>query len=652
MRLPVFLWLLCAATVSFASDPAARRAEFQRALDTAERGRLTDYASAARPLADHPLAAYLEFAHLQRQLATVAPARIERFLARHADLPIATTLRDAWLHALIKRRDWSSFRAFYVGQADRTLRCGALHARLVHGTDATFLDDAQALWLTGESLPSLCDPAFLALQVAGRLTPARRWQRFDLASEAGNLGLMRFLAPTLPVAERALAQSYAAFLAAPTQLLTTHWPRDARSRTLATLGLTRLAQRDPDAAEALFAALAAPLQLDDAQRGTVLNQIALWSAASYLPEAAARFARVPPRAFDERLHEWRAREALARNDLAAARKAIAAMGDTQRADPRWRYIDARLRERGGDRSGATVAFSALAAEPSYYGFLASDRLDRAYALCPIDPGGDAAARDTVRELPGLVRAFELHALQRDAWARREWDAAVKPLDAAQRRIAVALADRQRWYDRAVFTLNAGEDLRLYALRFPMPHASTLRAEAKKHGLDPAWVAALIRAESAWLADAHSHADARGLMQLLPGTARDEAKRRGLSWNGPASLYQPQTNLALGVAHLQHMLQRHGGRPYLATAAYNAGPVPVARWLSQRTPQDPDLWIETIPYRETRDYVARILAFSVIYDWRLHGKAVPVSRRMLGDVGPRVARREFLCPTALPVAKNP
>jgi soluble lytic murein transglycosylase len=646
------LVLLLAGAPALASDLSQRRGDFRRALEIAERGPLPDYARAAAPFAAHPLAPYLEYAHLRRQLDTVAPAPVERFLARHATLPIADTLRQAWLHALIRRKAWRHYTSFYVGQKDATLRCGALHARLVQGMDAAFLDDALALWLSGESLPGLCDMSFLALKAAGRLDSTRLWQRIDLAVEAGNLGLVRFLARSLPGAERARAESYAAFLDAPDATRTTNWPRDARSAAIATRGLRTLAQRDPAAAEALFAALATPLKLDAGQRGEVLNQIALWSAASYLPGAAARFARVPAAAFDERLHEWRAREALARNDATAVLAAIAAMPDTQRADPRWRYLAARMHERAGNAERARAEFARLAQEPNYHGFLAADRIEQPYALCPLQPEDDAATRARVAALPGLVRALELHALQREPWARREWDAAVKPLSPPQRRLAVALADDAGWYDRAVFTLTAGEDLRHYALRFPLPHATTVRAEAKKYGLDPGWVAALIRAESAWQADARSHANARGLMQLLPATARDEAKKRGIAWHGEASLYRPPVNLALGTAHLDSMLTRHGGHPYLATAAYNAGPTPVARWLAQRAPSEPDLWIETIPYRETREYVARILAFSVIYDWRLHGKAVPVSRRMLGDIGPRVARRAFTCPLPDALASQP
>lgn len=645
--------MAASASAATASDP--RRAAFLQALDIAEHAPLADYAAAAKPLADHPLAAYLEYAHLRRRLgdrkAGASPAAVEHFLHRHAALPIANELRATWLYDLIRRRDWQHYRQAYVEQRDPTLRCAALHARLAAGLDAALLDDAQREWLVGTPLPAQCDAVFLALRAAGRLTRDLHWQRIDLAATANNLGLIRFLAPALPAAERKTAESYAAFLASPSQAATTAWPRDARSRRIAVSGLGALAKRDPDAAEALLSALATPLQLDDAERGAVLNQIALWSAASYLPQAAQRFARVPAAAYDERLHEWRAREALARGDNAATRRAIAAMPEAQRADPRWRYIDARLRELG-DAAGAQADFVALAREPSYYGFLAADRLGQPYALCPISSPDAATADSVLASHPAVQRALALHAIQREAWARREWDAALPALDAAQRRAAVMLADAQGWYDRGVFALNRDDDLRLYALRFPLPHARALRDEAKKNALDPAWVAALIRAESAWRADARSHADARGLMQLLPGTAKMEANRLGLGWRGTASLSDPNTNLALGTAHLAQMLARHGGQPYLATAAYNAGPAPVARWLAQRPPQQIDLWIETIPYRETRDYVARILAFSAIYDWRLHGKAVPVTRRMRGDIGSNVKRRDFQCPSTPAAANQP
>ena len=185
-----------------------------------------------------------------------------------------------------------------------------------------------------------------------------------------------------------------------------------------------------------------------------------------------------------------------------------------------------------------------------------------------------------------------------------------------------------------------EESRLYELRFPLHHDSAIRREAAKHNIDPTWVAAEIRAESVFNPKARSHADARGLMQVLPSTGAGIAKRLGLPWRGGESLYEPEFNISLGTAYLRELEDKYG-MTYTAIAAYNAGPAPVARWRSQRPEMDADFWIETISYKETRDYVARILAFSVIYDWRLNGNAMPITDRLAGRIVD--TRKKFVCP---------
>jgi soluble lytic murein transglycosylase len=119
-----------------------------------------------------------------------------------------------------------------------------------------------------------------------------------------------------------------------------------------------------------------------------------------------------------------------------------------------------------------------------------------------------------------------------------------------------------------------------------------------------------------------------------------------------SLYDPDVNIILGTAHLRFELDQQGGLPYQAIAAYNAGPAPVARWNRDRPGFEPDFWIETMTYKETRDYVARVLAFSVIYDWRLDGDAVPVTERMLGRTVAASDRRKFHCPPPSSASTTP
>jgi len=210
----------------------------------------------------------------------------------------------------------------------------------------------------------------------------------------------------------------------------------------------------------------------------------------------------------------------------------------------------------------------------------------------------------------------------------------------QRRLAVAVAQEHGWFDRGVFGLGKQpEEQRMYALRFPIHHADTIRRESAKNGLDPAWVAAEIRAESVFNPNARSGANAMGLMQVVPATGLATARRIGVPWSGVQTLFDPDANIAIGAAYLRELYDKYGP-PYMVLAGYNAGPAPLARWQAQRPGMDPDFWIETISYKETRDYVARVLAFSVIYDWRLNGDAAPVSQRMLGKTA---ARKGFVCP---------
>jgi soluble lytic murein transglycosylase len=654
MRLSsLFILVLLAASAPTAhADLRDRRPDIRAAFDAAEAGRL-DLAQAAA-YADHPLFAWLQATVLRRNLDAADPAQVQAILLRGGDQPAARWLREAWLGNRVKNKDWPGFRAAYRGSDDKGLRCNDLVARLDAGPpDARWVTDAQALWLTGSSLPDACDGPFARLSAIGKLGDELRWQRVDLAIADGQSGLLRSIAKAMAPADAALLASYAAYLDAPTDPAPSSWPATARSREVAAAGLARLAKRDPDRATVLVQKVAPALGLDDRQRGRVLYEAALWTVASYSPGSADRLNAVPEAAYDERLHEWRVREAISRGDDAAALAGIEKMGVAQRSDPRWQYFEARLRERLGQLAQARALYARAAASPAFHGWLAADRIKQPYSLCALEPVADAALTARIAADPGIVRALELFAIDRPGPAAREWTSAIKPMTDNERRLAVRRAIGEGWFDRSVFAMNVSpDDLRYYALRFPLHHEADIRAQSKINSLDPAWVAAQTRAESAFMPRARSSADARGLMQLLPGTGALTASRIGTTWTGGDSLYDPTTNITLGTAYLRQMLDRFGGRPYLAIAAYNAGPAPVDRWTAARPTMDADFFVEAIPYKETREYVARVLAFSVVYDWRLNGNAASLGDRLVGrfDADPR-QRRAFTCPVTPAIAST-
>ncbi len=636
--------VLAHAGPSCAQNLDAQRAQVRAALESAERGQFD--AAQSSSLAAHPLYGWIELASLRRDIDSVSPARAQAFLRRYDGQAVAENFRAAWLASLSRRQDWPSFLAAWKPTDNTTLRCAELNARQALGrADAAWIKDAQAVWRSGnKSLPDNCDSVFAVLAQKGGLTDALRWERIDAAAAENQAAVIRSAARGLPSADAALATDYAAFIDAihPRAL---NWPRTERSRRIASYGLARLASKDPASAERQLPQYATALGMSEAERGRVLYQIALWTVASYEPDSARRLNEVPESAYDERLHEWRVREAMSRGDWRAALAALRRMPPKQREDSRWRYFEARLAEKTGDTAAAQRLFREAARSSTFHGFLAADRINAAYALCPWIPNDSEMAKSAIARDPAIVRAMELWKLDRPGWATAEWNSALARFDDTQRRIAVEMAQDNGWFDRAVFSLGRNPDeLRLYELRFPLHHGDTIRREAARNAIDPAWVAAEIRAESVFNPRARSGANAMGLMQVLPATGAATAKRLGLPWGGANSLYDSDTNIAIGTAYLREMENKYGV-PYIAIAAYNAGPTPTARWQSQRPGFDPDFWIETISYKETREYVARVLAFSVIYDWRLNGKPLPISDRMIGKLDGK--RRAFACPDAQP-----
>ena len=643
MSFRVFLVIVSLfATSATAAPRAVERRQFETAHQAAAKGPAGSWRTLARGLEHYPLYPYLEFAALTRDLNAAKPADVDAFLVAQQGSVLERDLRARWLAKLAREKRWPEFRKVYRTTQDVELRCHEATARIAANDTKTLFDDAKALWLTGRSLPTSCDPVVAWLKSQKAFGRELVWDRVVLAADAGQPGLIAHLATQLGP-DRAAAQRWATVLANPATELAkvASWPDTARDRELAARAVAAVARRDATLASQRWAAVEQRYKLHPAHKAIALNAIALYKAASYEPDAASWLAKVPAELAADNVREWRVREALARRDFAATLSAIDALPDALKNEARFRYLRARMLEELGRAADAAPQFATLSQEANFHGFLAADRSKAPYAICPEDRAPTADETQAVLKHAAIRRAFELHELGWTTFARREWDDATREADGAFRRAAVAAAHARGWVDRGPLTLLKPEETRWYALRFPVAYEKEIRRGAKKHGLDASWVFALIRSESAWVADARSGADARGLMQLLPEVGQRAAKREKLPWRNGNDLYRPELNIALGTSHLADELRRHGQRVWLATAAYNAGPTPVKRWLAQRPNLPTDLWIETIPYKETREYVARVLAFSVLYDWRINGDAVPLGSRIALASG--MDRRDVVCP---------
>lgn len=627
--------VLCAFAAGSFAQPAApgpslqqQRDAFRAAYAAAQNGQ--DWRTPAKGLEDYPLYTYLEAAALQHGIKTASAAEVDAYLQRYAGIIPAGDLRKTELRRLAKQKDWKGFQHFYQPGLGDTLTCDALQARLAQGKRLDFDRDLAALWQQ-TSLPSACAPVLSAAFAQGLLTPQRVWDRIERAADARKTGTIEASATWLAGADATSAKRIAEALRSPTALLgkANTFADTSRNREAISRALVRLARRQSTKATTNWQSLSKQFKFSQDQRDRVLAALALYNAVDFGPDATARLAALPAAAQTDATREWRVRIAVVNGDWKAAETALNALTPDQMQHDEWRYWQARVAQKLGHNAAARDDYTALARQATFYGYLAADRADLPYSICPETITADATAERRIEAIPGFARAFEFFALGMLRPARREWSRAFPDLSLSQQRQAAALASRRGWYDRAIFAFGKSGDLQYYALRFPLADKDRVITAAREAGIDPAWAFAIIRAETAWQPDARSGADARGLMQLLPSTAKMIARRSDLPYDGAGSLYDPAINIPLGTQYLAKLATRYNGSPWLASAAYNAGPGNAKRWLDARGNLDPEAFILAIPFNETRDYVTRVLSFTTLYDWRLHGTSVPLTSRLPG-----------------------
>ncbi|MES1942609.1 lytic transglycosylase catalytic subunit subunit [Salinisphaera sp. PC39] len=617
---------LCVATTAAAAAPDAVREHFRTLLEAAERGELPAREDALAELADYPLYPYLTAAdltwRLRRDGGTELDTRIGEFIDAHPALPPAQTLRRRWVRDLADRGRWDAVLAHTADSDGTALQCLAMQARIRTraAPPATLTEQALDFWRAGHSQPDTCDRVFEWLDERGALDNAEIMRRAELALEAGNSGLAGYLG-------RKLSGDAADRMAGWLHLVRN--PGDLHHATdlppdVAVAAFKRLALRDLEAAAALEPELARRLDLPPEARHEMQRYIALLHAQDHDERALAWFERLAPEHLDTFARGWRIRSALYHGRWQLALDWIEALPPDERAEEEWRYWRARALDALGREAEAAQGFAALAGERSYHGYLAADALDRDYSFNRNPLERDPALRHALLKRPGIQRAHELFALDMRHRARREWDAVLPDLSAAELRQAALLAHDWGWHQRAVVTLVRADYWDDLDIRYPLVHREAVEAAARETGVEAAYILAIIRTESLFAPDARSSAGALGLMQIMPPTAR----RVALDRPAPTAedLLEPATSIELGSRYLERMRERFGGHPALASAAYNAGPGRVSDWLPERT-LPADLWIANIPYTETREYVQRAMSHMTVFEARLGGGVSRLSERL-------------------------
>ena len=616
--------------------------EMHQAFRKGDRKRLSALLPQARGHLLEPWAAYWE---LRVRLEEASPGEIQEFLNRYAGTYQEDRLRNDWLLLLGSRRDWAGFAAqlpAYRMNDDREVRCYALALQQAQaGTDVKA--EVLRLWLAQREADEGCLYAASQLHAARKLGNAEVWHKLRLAVDANRVKLVR------GVAENMMPKNLAPLLEVmddPVRFLTRQSSAPVRAtKELVVLALIRMAASEPDAAAAMLEERWS-MHLSPEERSSAWGFIGKQAAQRLSNEAPAYFAKAADRELTDEQLGWKARAALRRGNWKVLLAATEAMGEGAQLDPTWVYWRARgtqaLAGSDAQREAARKLFESIASVRGFYEQLALEELGQRISVPPRPEPLSAEERAAARANPGLTRALYAIGLGLRGEGEREWNYSTNLHERGgmNDRALLAAADlaceREVWKN-CINTSERTRGLIDFEQRFPMPFKDAVLARATQVGLDPAYVYGLIRQESRFIMDARSGVGASGLMQVMPATARWTAKKIGMTDFTPQRITERDTNIAIGTGYLKLVLDDFAGSLALAAAAYNAGPGRPRNWRGQNGAPvlEAAIWMENVPFNETRDYVKKVLANTTSYAALISGQPQSLKAR-LGQIGPREA----------------
>jgi soluble lytic murein transglycosylase len=515
-----------------------------------------------------------------------------------------------------------------------------LQAEILSGKAPKVAGRATALWLVDHSQAEECDPVFDYMRGAGLLTETLYRDRYELALSARRYSLARYLARSLDDARLAEAEAWLSAQGDPAAFLESAaaGPDIENQRERILWAVERIAFTDAPLAERYWRQIRRQLRFADTQTAALDRHIALWHARQHDPDALRRLNALPQGVTDDEVRRWQARVALAQHEWDDVTAIVAAMPTAQRLEEEWRYWHAVGLQRTGSAAEARDVLLELSRQRSYYGFLAADELGLSYAYDHVTVTPDHGVLQRLSESAAFIRARELFYVGLESRGRSEWDEAVAILSHDDKVQAGLLAHRWGWHSRAIATLAAAGQYDDLELRYPLPWPEEFAKAAATARIPSSWAYGVARSESLFIPDIRSQAGAIGIMQLMPSTGRRTAGELNLPYRGLATLTDPGSNIRLGATYLGKMLERFEENRVVATAAYNAGPSRVEKWLPESRSLDARIWIENIPYNETRDYVRRVLVSEAIFNWRLTGRTYRLSEglRTIGAAPSRIA----------------
>ena len=561
--------------------------------------------------------AYLQHFMMYTQWSEHLPQKPDKhFLAFiHQESFLSKKLREKWLYQLVQNKDWDHFTLHYQASTDLNLQCFHGFALYMQSHHSQALEEAKKIWLSPESQPAGCTQLFKLLQQSPLLTDELISQRIILALDSHHLALASYLLGQYKVPRREAQKRLLLIHQNPSRM--TSLKQGPLYDYFYLYALKQLVMINMKQAIHYWKLPQTQKTLSHAQKQAFLAHLALYKAKHDQKDSIHWFSKVEPRYYNDTLLDWQIRFALKRQQWLLVETFIRHLQDQE--NPCWQYWLARSLEARGKLNEANAIYTPLAATRHYYGFLASLRIKQT----PHFQNNEVP--------PDLTRLIPYHSLMntiRDLYRSKQIRKASQLLNdftsdlAKEDKIALLywLTHDLQWHSKSLALSNNDELSNQLSLRFPLAYQQNIHERAKTYDIPEAFIYAIIRQESEFREDVVSSSGARGLMQLMPNTAKVVAKMAKIPYYNQNQLFLWRQNIALGIAYLNTLAKRFSNHPILMAAAYNAGPKQVVNWLSHYPTTQMDLWIETLPYQETRNYLKNVIAFYTVYEYSMKQKS--------------------------------
>jgi soluble lytic murein transglycosylase len=602
---------------AFANEPLnlvvdkIQQQKFIKAEKLIKKSESAQYKSLYNQLHYYPLQPYLDQKRLLNNIQLSNAVEINTFLLNYKNTPLDWPLRKKWLKYLAKKKQGLLFIQAYKPTTNAELRCHHFKFRLASGLpESVVLPEITKLWTVGKSQSKACDPLFERWQKAGYRTNDVIWQRIVLAADGGKHTLIPYLTKLLPLEQQYLAKLWHKVRRDPSVVakLAMFPNKSIRESEILAYGLKRLIWRQPEKAISSYKKAQKKFGFSRIQQQQINEKFALALSAKNHHQAQVWLEKLEFSTLNKNMLQWHLSQTLKQQDWQRLIVDSKLLPSKYKDDLKWKYWYARALIETDAVERGQYLLQQLAIERHYYGFLAASYLRTPVSLQHKPLSFSLAEKRRVINYPAAKRAFEFYHLGRYYQARSEWNYLISQLTNREKLIAAKVANENQWFDRTIFTLANVGYLDDVALRFPKAFDEQINRHANNEKIAPAWAFAIARRESSFMTDAHSPAGAKGLMQLMPKTAKSLRKGK-INRN---YLLNAGNNIQLGTRYLKKLLDKNSGNQVLATASYNAGPHRVKSWLKNLKAIPADIWIETIPFKETRNYVKSVLAYQEIY----------------------------------------